>query len=222
MFDLQDLLYNKKCNRDKLVAFGFVRDGALYRYERTVMEGQFRIVLAIRDDDGVEWDVIDCDSGDPYVLIRVPDACGGYVGALRTLCEALWTEIVERCWENKTFGERQSKRIVSHIADKYGDEPEFLWKDDLNAAIRRKDSRKWYAVLMTVSRRKLGFDSDEIVEALDLHATAQVTERLVDGVVFLPGYHMNKKYWYTVVLDDTADDETLFDRIAVSYDLAKK
>ena len=35
----------------------------------------------------------------------------------------------------------------------------------------------------------------------------------------IPGYHMNKKHWNTVILDGTMKDEILIDMIDESYDL---
>jgi predicted DNA-binding protein (MmcQ/YjbR family) len=38
----------------------------------------------------------------------------------------------------------------------------------------------------------------------------------------LPGYHMNKKHWNTIVLDGTVSDKVLQEWISHSYDLARK
>ena len=35
-----------------------------------------------------------------------------------------------------------------------------------------------------------------------------------------PGYHMNKKHWLTIILDDSIDLDEIRQRIAVSYQLA--
>ncbi len=35
----------------------------------------------------------------------------------------------------------------------------------------------------------------------------------------LPGYHMNKQHWNTVIIDGSIEDETLRSWIAISYDL---
>lgn len=38
----------------------------------------------------------------------------------------------------------------------------------------------------------------------------------------LPGYHMNKRHWNTVVLDSSIPDEDIFSMIDESYDLVVK
>ena len=86
--------------------------------------------------------------------------------------------------------------------------------------MRRKDKGKWYAAILTVSRRKLGFDSDEIAEVLDLRMKPEEVEKSVDGQIILPGYHMNKKHWITICLDGRVSLEKICALIDESYKLA--
>ena len=37
-----------------------------------------------------------------------------------------------------------------------------------------------------------------------------------------PGYHMNKKHWYTICLDGSVEPVELYQRLDLSYKLAKK
>ena len=39
---------------------------------------------------------------------------------------------------------------------------------------------------------------------------------------YYPGWHMNKKHWYTVVLDDSLPDAELEQRLCDSYQIAGK
>lgn len=55
--------------------------------------------------------------------------------------------------------------------------------------------------MLSVSKRKLGISSDEIVEILDLRYSFEKVEKIVDYKKYYPGWHMNKKYWYTIILD---------------------
>ena len=45
--------------------------------------------------------------------------------------------------------------------------------------------------------------------------------KLIDGQHYLPGYHMNKKHWYSILLDDVVPLATIMDDVKVSYMLAK-
>jgi len=37
-----------------------------------------------------------------------------------------------------------------------------------------------------------------------------------------PAFHMNKKYWLSLPLDDSLSDQEIFDLLAVSYQLTSK
>ena len=50
-----------------------------------------------------------------------------------------------------------------------GTEPDYPFDEDFERAVlRHKGSRKWFAVVMRVSRRKLGLESDEAVDIVNL------------------------------------------------------
>ena len=90
-----------------------------------------------------------------------------------------------------------------------------------NAVVRRQDNQKWYVAILTVSRRKLGFDSDENAEIIDLRANPEEMTAIVDCINYLPGYHMNKKHWFTICLDGSVSTDEICQRIDKSYALAK-
>lgn len=47
-------------------------------------------------------------------------------------------------------------------------------------------------------------------------------EETIDNKRYFSGYHMNKKNWYTICLDGSIDNDEIFKRIDISYELAKK
>ena len=67
--------------------------------------------------------------------------------------------------------------------------------------------------MLKISKRKLGIESDDIVEIIDLRLPPERMESLIDRKVYFPGWHMNKKSWYTIVLDEGGEiDRALFER----------
>ena len=72
---------------------------------------------------------------------------------------------------------------------------------------------------MTIDGKKLKSSLDKEVEIIDLKGTAENVASLVDDCNYYGGYHMNKKYWYTIVLDDSICDNELFNRIVDSFHL---
>ena len=113
--------------------------------------------------------------------------------------------------------------MIEYIKNKYNDELEFLWeKFPNNAIFRRKDNKKWYAVLLTIPLNKLKIKSNEIVEIIDIKASEEQINELIDNKTVYEGYHMNKKHWITVVLNSSMQNEKLFELIDKSYQLANK
>ena len=100
---------------------------------------------------------------------------------------------------------------------------EFLWKKfDDNAIWSRKDNKKWYGAILVVKKSKLGLHGDGKVEILDVRATSDEIDRLVDNKKYFNGYHMNKRSWLTLCLDGSCDIEELKRRLNISYNLALK
>lgn len=217
------VLKNKKPNESKLLAFGFEKQNDEYAYLCNIVDGQMQLTVSVSLCGKISTELIDKSTDEEYVLHRVPDAQGSFVGQVKAEYQAILDEIVARCFDSEVFKSKQAKAVITYVRDKYGDELEYLWeKFPDNAIVRRKDNQKWYAAILTVSRHKLGMDSDELVEILDLRMSSNDIEKIVDNKIYLPGYHMNKRHWFTICLDGTVSNEEILTRIDESYDLARK
>lgn len=214
---------NRKLNTEKLLSFGFENIDNNYTYHMYLVDGQLKLTVKIDHEEKIYTEVVDNSSGDEYVLHLVASAAGSFVGQVKSEYEAALEEIAKKCFDTQIFKSKQAKEVIAYIGKTYGDELEYLWnKFPDNAVVRRKDNQKWYATLLTVSRRKLGFDSDETVEILDLRMMPEDIDKRVDGVKILPGYHMNKKHWTTICLDGSVPIDDICRKTDESYLLAKK
>ena len=54
--------------------------------------------------------------------------------------------------------------------------------------------------------KTLRHEADEIVEVMNLKADPDLIPRLVQADGICPAWHMNKKHWISVLLDDTLED----------------
>lgn len=113
--------------------------------------------------------------------------------------------------------------VVKYIQRKYKEEPEFLWaKSPQDAAIRHSDNRKWFGVLlMDMQKKQLGLQGNGNVDIIDLKCNPELIGTLIDGKSYLPGYHMNKEHWITVVLDGTVSMQKIYDLIDLSFELTE-
>jgi len=103
------------------------------------------------------------------------------------------------------------QEFLEHCKDTYSTSPDYPF-DDLfeTAVLRHADNRKWYALIMKISRKKFGFDSDETVDVVNLKLPTEMFGSFdkADGVY--PAYHMNKLHWISVILKDAPEDVVNF------------
>ncbi len=220
---IQEIFGNRKINLSKLAAFGFERSGEDYVFTKSMPESGFVLTVSIDSQGRISTRMLDPATDEPYTLHLADGAVGSFVGKVRSRYEETLAEIADKCFEPEVFQFRQTKDLIAHVRETYGDELEFLWKKLSDSAVwRRKDTGKWYAVLLTLSRRKLGMDSDEIVEIIDFRMPPEELADLVDNERYFPGYHMNKKHWCTIVLDGSVELGEICRRVEQSYRLAVK
>lgn len=111
------------------------------------------------------------------------------------------------------------EEIYEYVKKQYGTVPEYLWKESPESAVLRHPNGKWYAVLMQVEKSKLGLEGDTEVDIIDVKCDPDMVGLLTQTYGFLPGYHMNKKYWITMLLDGTVSEAKILDFLDMSYDL---
>ncbi|MCL1910807.1 MAG: MmcQ/YjbR family DNA-binding protein [Leptospirales bacterium] len=214
---------NKKLNPEKLLRFGFSANNGAHTYTTDIADGQFQMSVTVSGDGTVGAKVIDSSLNEEYVLHRASETRGSFAGMIRTDYENVLREISEKCFEPDVFKSDYARKVIRYVLETYHDEPEFLWQRfPGNAIFRRKDTNKWYGALLVLSRKKLGFNSDEAIDILDLRANTKDIESVVDGKKYFPGYHMNKKHWYTICLDGSVPIDEIFQRIDASYKLSIK
>jgi len=113
------------------------------------------------------------------------------------------------------------QEFLAHCLDTYGTEADYPFDEDFETAVfRHKNNRKWYAIMMHVSRRKFGFASDEIIDVVNLKLPTEMFGSFgtADGVY--PAYHMNKVHWISVLLPDVKPDLVDF-LVEASYDATR-
>lgn len=220
MFDC--VFKNKTVNFSKLSGYGFKMQDNIFEYKTILSASGFELAVYIDLQGNVLSKVTDCETGEPYTLYLDSNAVGNFVGSVRENVESELTKIANTCFYAEIFKTTDSKAVIEYVRERYGDELEFLWeKFSGNAVWRRKDNKKWYAVMLTISKSKLGVSSDETVEIIDFRMNPDELDNLADNKTYFRGYHMNKKHWCTVVLDGSVPVCEICKRIDESYKLAK-
>ncbi|APX73299.1 hypothetical protein BTM29_01070 [Companilactobacillus allii] len=219
-----NLLKNKKLNSKKAIIFGFKKmNDNLLIYQTDILNQQFQLIITLNANSELTTKLIEISDGNEYRLHLDPSATGSFVNSVRNEFLGVINEIVDNCFDTDIFKNSQTKQVIEYVNDTYDTELEFLWEKFPNyAALRRLDNKKWYGLLMIVNAKKIGLDIDGDVEVLDLRIDTDKMEQTIDNKTFFPGYHMNKKHWYAIYLNDGISNEELFQRINNSYILADK
>ena len=101
----------------------------------------------------------------------------------------------------------KKEEIFKYVQKQYGTVPEYLWSTSPDSAVLRHKNGKWYAVIMTVEKSKLGLEGKESVDIMDVKCDPDMTNLIIQTHGFLPGYHMNKQHWISVRLDGAVPQE---------------
>ena len=217
------LFKDRKLNEEKLLHYGFNKTDDGYVYQTAIAKGQMKLTVNVLEDGEVKTEVIDNESGEVYVLHLMDMAGGSFAGSIKEEYESILRSIEAVCFDKDIFKSDQARAIIKHIREQYNDELEYLWdKFPKYAVWRRKDSRKWYGILLTVPASKLGLEGDNFIEILDLRIKPEELEKILDERRYFFGYHMNKKNWLTICLNETVPIDEIFNRIDLSYHLATK
>ncbi len=115
------------------------------------------------------------------------------------------------------------KELEKYLLDTYGVSPEYPWiKYPFFSVFRNKSNNKWFAVIMTIDKRKLCINEDGQIDVVNLKCDANIVPLMWEQQGIFPAYHMNKEHWLTVALDGCATENNLKFLLALSYDLTDK
>ena len=114
------------------------------------------------------------------------------------------------------------EEFKAHILEKYGvigDNP--FEEYDSTLVFRHTSNRKWFALLMTISKRKLGLSSDDKIDVVNVKCPQEIIDSMWQENGIFPAYHMNRAHWLSLALDGSVDNHTIEWLVELSYDLTK-
>ena len=93
----------------------------------------------------------------------------------------------------------------------FGTTPDYPFDEDFETAVlRHANTRKWYAIVMRVSRRKFGQKSDEVIDVVNMKLPTEMFGSFGTSDGVYPAYHMNKLHWISILLPEAPDDVVQF------------
>ena len=205
----EEVFARHKLIPDKLIAFGFTPEGDRLTYSRELPDDSMKIIIEY--DDTINGRIIDLSLNDEYTAFRV-DGATGYSAQIRQKYIELLTDIRSHCCKNQYFKTPQAQRISDYIFETYGSVPEFLWPNIPSyAAFRQAGKKKWFAVMGSVPLNKVDREakSAQPVEVINVKVDQERIKGYLSQIGIYEAFHMNKKCWVSIILDDTLPDDTV-------------
>ena len=202
----------------RLVEYGFTRDGKKLVYSVDMTRGNFRVVIEYAHDK-ISGTIIDKSIDAEYTNFRMENDIG-YAADVRERYINILTDIRDKCAINQHFASATARHAAAFIYNEFGISPEFLWEKYPSFAIfRRTDNRKWFALIANIPLNKLNprAKPGAMVDIINIKIDATQTEKILKKRGFYPAYHMNKKSWATIILDDTVSNDTIAQFIRDSF-----
>lgn len=196
----------------KLINYGFKKEGNIYVYKKIIIDNLEARINVL--DDKVVGKVIDLDFDEEYTNFRLEEAIGQFAPKVREKYILLLEDIKDKCFIKRLFVSDQANRISDLIFKKYKCEPIFKWQEYDYGVF--ENNGKWFGLIMNIDRSKFS-DLKGEVDILDIKLDKNLIINLLEKKGFYKAYHMNKKSWITITLDDTLSDKEIMDLIDESY-----
>ncbi|MBR3161616.1 MAG: MmcQ/YjbR family DNA-binding protein [Bacilli bacterium] len=206
-------------DENKLMKYGFKDKKGKLCHSNKIMDDKFEVIIEY--DKCIRGKVIEIEFNDEYTNFR-RESLGEFSSKIKDEFVNILTDIRDKCCNRNSFIYPQTRRINEFIKDKYNVNPEFLWEKSPGFAIYRK-VKKWFALVGNVSRNKVDKDSDDDkeIEIINIKVVEDKVDKLLSTIGYYKAYHMNKKKWISIILDDSIDDYNITELISESYDMVE-
>ena len=224
----EDSYFKKKLfDGDKLLVYGFERRSDDYHFTTVLPETCFEVKLVVRPPHHISGQVFDVDLGEEYTTFRAEAAVGNFVGLVREEYGTLLAEVAEACCQPLPFASAQANRLHQELTRLYGDQPDHPF-DRYPDFTSYRVQGKWYALLMQIERKKLDLSGEDweqeelaqLITIVNVKVRPDQMPQLLAKPGIYPSYHMSKKSWVSLVLDEDLSDQEVLDLLARSRRLA--
>lgn len=195
-----------------LLKYGFIKQSSGYVYIQPLHQEEYHCQIQVFDYE-IAVDVYDTYDNEHFLPFYVKHSQSAYVAEMKAEIDQLITEILSVCFVKCDI----KQQLISFAQDMYHTIPVYPW-DNLSHCVLKTAEQKWYAIFMNIPYKTLGINKQGIIDIVNVKAIPKLVEQLIDHHCYFPAYHMNKKYWLTVVLDRETDFEKAKELLEQSYE----
>lgn len=212
--DYSYIFNNHELIIEKLLNYGFKQIEDCYVLKVDLNNQGFYAICTL-SKQSLRVKVYDKSFGDEYLPFKI-NGSGGFVAGIKEEVNNLIDDLVLNCFRNNNIKDK----LFAYVKNKYQTIPEYPWlKKNNHATLKTKQNNKWYGIILTIPYTSLGIDKEGMVDVINLKNKPEIIENLIDHQTYFPAYHMNKKYWLSVVLNGSLDVEVIYQLIDESYQL---
>ena len=222
MIDLESKVFERShLDIQRLLAYGFKKTAQGYRYRVDILDKEFRVELFLSFSGQLHGEIFETMTGDAYRNIWIEGMDGAFVGKVREAYGQVLQAVRQHCYVDDDFSTAQANRIAALIQEKYGTRPEFLWKSaPQHGVFRNQQNQKWFGIIMYVEQAKITAGEGKI-DVLNVKVHPDEREALLGIVGIYPAYHLNKKNWISILLNDSVSDTNIMQLVDASYQIVQ-
>ena len=230
--DYSYIFHSAKPIYERFSAFGFEKDTDGFILRKNLSIPDFKVLVKIQGETltAQVYDFSSLPEGERYTLFDVKNANGAFVSKIREEVQSIIEDFRSECFSSTDI----HKKYKDYIEKEFECKAEYPWgppKDEsekpsvvkserfADYAVFRASNQKWFAIIMHITYKQLGFENDEKVFVVNLKYDSDKVTDIIDKKSVFPAYHMNKKHWITVLLTDVTDFEKLQELTKRSYEL---
>ena len=207
---IEDNIFKRaEIKKNSLKSYGFSKSKGIWTLEVPFMNNDFKAVITVDSNGHISGSVYETATQDIFLPLRV-ESMDGFAGEVRNAYIKILKDIKEKCYHENMFISAQTNRLANAIYKRYRDKPVFPWNDFSGGVFKNPDNGKWYAIVMDIDVQKVDKKLNGNIEVVNIKLDPEKIQELHKEKGFYPAYHMNKKNWISILLNDTVPDQVLF------------
>ena len=215
---IEESVFNRYLiDENSLLDYGFNSD---YVYTTDILNNAFKVIITYFNKK-ITGKIIDLSFDEEYTNFRI-DKSGEFNLRIKSEYERILLDIRDKTCTKRTYIFDQANRINDYIYLKYKVSPDFPFTSSKFHGVYRNFDGKWFGILMDIPFEKIDKEKNGLIEVINVKIDPNDKDKLLKVEGIYEAYHMNKKSWVSIILNDTVSDELIIKLIDNSYSLLNK
>lgn len=199
---------------NNLITYGFEKINDTYVINKNIMNDTMYVTFKIKTNL-INVDVYDSFDNELYLPFNIANVKGKFVNDVKDEVAIHLNDILKNCFQEVDV----KQKLNEYIENKYNIKPTYIFEKERYAY---KINNKWFGFVMKVKYQYLGLEKEGTIDILNVKLDENEIKEIIDNKYFFKAYHMNKKYWLTIMLSASTPFEKIIEFIDKSYQIINK